>query len=407
MSAVPTVARWWGSRSDPQRLDLYTRWSFYAAIGLTPPLAMLGLGSTAAADAPVLFGLAAGGAAAVAVLGALLVRTGMGADPRRRRLPPRLLALGWGSALITASAVVVAFRDASPDAVAWNIAWPLSTVLVACSTVWQTRLLAWVGAGIGALIGVAELLSGQPPAETFLLAVTFGTMVTALAVTFRFSVWVLDVVREMERNRGVQLQLAVAEERLRFSRDLHDVMGRNLSAIAVKSQLAAELVRRGLPEAAEEVADVRRLADESLREVREVVRGHRGADLTGELAGARSVLRAAGVVCAVHGEDAGASLPGTAQTAFGWVVREAVTNVLRHSRATSCTITLQAAGDQAELTVVNDGVVEDSTAAGGGRTGSGLAGLGERLTGAGGRISARREGSRFLLTASLPVGASR
>jgi two-component system sensor histidine kinase DesK len=209
----------------------------------------------------------------------------------------------------------------------------------------------------------------------------------------------------MERNRGVQLQLAVAEERLRFSRDLHDVMGRNLSAIAVKSQLAAELVRRGRPEAADEVADVGRLAEESLREVREVVRGHRSADLAGELAGARSVLRAAGVGCAVDGEDAGASLPATAQTAFGWVVREAVTNVLRHSSATSCTITLRVAGGRAELAVRNDGVVADDRD--GGPAGNGLAGLGERLAGAGGRLDARRNGSDFLLTASLPVGAAR
>jgi signal transduction histidine kinase len=204
----------------------------------------------------------------------------------------------------------------------------------------------------------------------------------------------------------VQSQLAVAEERLRFSRDLHDVMGRNLSAIAVKSQLAGELVRRGRPEAADEVADVRRLAEESLREVREVVRGHRGADLAGELAGARSVLRAAGVDCTVHGEDAGAGLPREAQTAFAWVAREAVTNVLRHSHATACTIALQVTGGKAELEVVNDGVL-DEVGTSDGRPGSGLAGLGERLGAVGGSFETRLDGSRFVLTASLPEGAAR
>ena len=107
----------------------------------------------------------------------------------------------------------------------------------------------------------------------------------------------------------MQLQLAVAEERLRFARDLHDVMGRNLSAIAVKGQLAGELVRRGRPEAADGVADISRIAEESLREVRGVVGGYRTVDLAGELAGARSVLRAAGVACTVSGEDDGAALP--------------------------------------------------------------------------------------------------
>jgi two-component system sensor histidine kinase DesK len=405
MRAVAPVARWWGNRSDSQRLDLYTRWSFYAPIGLIPLLAVLALGPTAT-DALVLLVLVAGGAAAVAVFSALLVRAGMGADRRGTSLPALLLALAWGTALITATAAVVAFGDGNADAVAWNVTWPLSTVLVACSTVWQTRLLAWVGAGIGALIGVAELLSGQPAAEAFVLAVTFGTMLTAVALAFRFSVWVLDLVREMERTRGVQLQLAVAEERLRFSRDLHDVMGRNLSAIAVKSQLAGELVRRGRPEAADEIADVRRLAEDSLGEVREVVRGHRSTDLAGELAGARSVLRAAGVACTVDGEDAGARLPRDVQTALGWVAREAVTNVLRHSHAASCTITLRTAGGKAELQVVNDGV-PGRAAPDDARPGSGLTGLGERLADAGGSLETRLDGSSFVVTAALPEGAPR
>jgi hypothetical protein len=126
--------------------------------------------------------------------------------------------------------------------------------------------------------------------------------------------------------------------------------------------------------------------------VREVVRGHRSTDLTGELAGARSVLRAAGVACTVHGEDAGAMLPPEAQTALGWVAREAVTNVLRHSRATVCTITLRTSGGEAELQVVNDGVLEEVATTDDGRPGSGLTGLGERLTGAGGSLETRLAG---------------
>jgi two-component system sensor histidine kinase DesK len=279
-------------------------------------------------------------------------------------------------------------------------------VLVACSTTWRARPLAVVGAGVGVLVGIAEIGAGQPPSSALVMALMFATFTIALVVSFRFSVWVLDLVGEMERTRGVQSQLAVAEERLRFSRDLHDVMGRNLSAIALKSQLAGELVRRGRPEAAEEVAGIGRLAEESLREVREVVRGHRSTDLAGELAGARSVLRAAGVACTVHGEDVGSTLPRAAQTALGWVAREAVTNVLRHSRAVSCTITLRTSGGEAELQVVNDGVLGVGTAENG-RTGSGLTGLGERLAGEGGSLETHRDGSSFVLTASLPAGAAR
>ena len=127
-------------------------------------------------------------------------------------------------------------------------------------------------------------------------------------------------------------------------------------------------------------------------------RGYRTTDLTGELAGARSVLRAAGVGCTVEGEDDGAALPEPVQTALGWVVREAVTNVLRHSRATACTVTLSAAGGSAELLVTNDGVA--GTAGG---WGNGLTGLAERLAATGGRLSARPEGDLFVLTATVPV----
>ena len=406
MSAVATVVRWWASRSASQRLDAYTRSSFYAAIGFTTLLTALGFGSAATTGSPVLLGSYVLGTCLLAVVSVLLVRIGMGSEPRERPLPRRLLVLGWSTALVSATVGVVALRDGSQSSVAWSVTVPLGTLLIACAPRWRTGALTAVGAGIGVLVGMAELAAGQPPSSALVLAVTFGVVVVGFALTFRLSVWVLDLVHELERTRGVQSQLAVAEERLRFSRDLHDVMGRNLAAIALKSQLAGALVRRGRPEAADEVDDVRRLAEDSLREVREVVRGQRSADVAGELAGARSVLRAAGVTCTVHGEGAGATLPRAEQTALAWVVREAVTNVLRHSDATSCTITLRTSGGEAELQVVNDGV-RGGAAAQPGPPGSGLTGLGERLAGAGGALDTRLDGSRFVLTATIPGRAAR
>ena len=398
MTAVPTVARWWRNRSDPQRLDLYTRWSFYTWIGATPLFALLAVGATPGVGRHELPFLS--GAVLVAGSGIALTRAGFAAARVDGALPGRLVAVSAGAALVTAAAGVLAlWGEADPVATAWNVELPFAMVLTACSPVWDSPRLVRVAAGIGVLAGLAALVAGEPLPGAVLMATVFGAVVASIALGFRFSVWVLAVVVEMERTRGVQAQLAVAEERLRFARDLHDVMGRNLSAIAVKGQLAAELVRRDLPEAADEVEDISRIAEESLREVRGVVGGYRSVSLAGELAGARSVLRAAGVACTVRGEEDGGTLAQPVQTALGWVVREAVTNVLRHSTAASCTVELRTSEGEAELRVTNDGVTGTP-----GGWGSGLTGLAERLAATGGRLSARAHEDRFVLTATVPMG---
>lgn len=406
MTAVPTVSRWWNSRTAPQRIDLYTRWSFYFFLAGLPVLALAVVGAAVEGAAPTaaswLFVAGSAGTAAVAVQ---LTRRGLAAHQAARPLPGRLTVLAFCVAGATAVVGVAVFTAPEASvAVPWSISVPLGGVLVACSTVWATRQLVPHAVGIGVLSGFATALDGVHPAAAVVQGVVMAVTVLFVVLAFRFTVWVLDVVLEMDRTRGVQLQLAVAEERLRFARDLHDVMGRNLSAIAVKSQLAGELVRRSRPEAADEVADVHRIAEESLREVREVVRGYRSTDLTSELAGARSVLRAAGVACTVQGEDDAGSLPEPVQAALGWVVREAVTNVLRHSSAGECGIVLTRGGGEVRLTVTNDGV--PARAAGEAGAGSGLAGLRERLAGAGGSLDAARDGGRFRLTATLPDGGA-
>ncbi len=245
------------------------------------------------------------------------------------------------------------------------------------------------------LAAVVSALRGMPVLAAAVIGLSILVALVFFVGAFRFSVWLLDVVREQERARGVQAQLAVAEERLRFARDLHDVMGRNLSAIAVKSQLAEQLVRRGRPEAADEVAAIGALAGSSLAEVREVVRGYRAVDLRSELAGARSVLRAAGIDCTVTGEDV--QLAEEAQVVLGWVVREAVTNVLRHGSGGTCTIDVRTTDREVALTVTN-------TAPGDvGSWGSGLTGLSERLAAAGGRLSAGRRDDDFVLVGEVPA----
>jgi signal transduction histidine kinase len=400
MGRVPTVTRWWGSRSDPERLELYTRWSFYSILGAIPIFALAAVGAAVDPLPPVAVALFVAGAAGTAVGAVGLTRRGLAAHHEGEPLPQRAVVASFAAASVMAAAGAWAFSGGDPSPVVpWSVALPLGLVLTVCSTVWTVRQLAPHVASVGVLSGVAARLDGTPLPAAVAQAVALFIAVLAVVLAFRVSVWVLDVVREMARSRGVQLQLAVAEERLRFARDLHDVMGRDLSTIAVKSQLAGALVRRGQPGAAEELDDISRIAEGSLREVRELVRGYRSADLGGELAGARSVLRAAGVACTVTGEDDGAALPAQLQTALAWVVREAVTNVLRHSRATRCTITVTVPEREVELSVVNDGT--DPTAS---AWGNGLTGLAERLATLHGRLRAAADGDRFVLTATLPRG---
>ncbi|MFF7145102.1 sensor histidine kinase [Streptomyces nodosus] len=146
-----------------------------------------------------------------------------------------------------------------------------------------------------------------------------------MAFSSRFSVWLLAVVLELESARVTQARLAVAEERLRIGRDLHDVMGRNLTVIALKGELAVQLARRGSPAAVAQMVEVQRIARGSHREIREVVRGYRVADLHAELIGAGEVLRAAGIDCGIE-DGCVDALPEATAAQLGWVIREGTTN---------------------------------------------------------------------------------
>lgn len=282
----------------------------------------------------------------------------------------------------------------APFAVTFGLAVPRRTAAVALCGFLAVTLVALVAAGM-AWAGV-------------LVAVVVASLGGMLSVfTGRSSAWYIAVIRELQEARGVQARLAVAEERLRFSRDLHDVMGRNLSAIALKSELAAQLAQRGAEaeESVEQMTQVQRIARESQSEVRAVVRGYRDVDLSTELAGARGILRAAGVDC--RADNGGTRLPVPVQAALGWVVREGATNVLRHADATWCTVWVgvDATGGSALLVMENDGA---RAPAGDGRKGSGLEGLRERLDGVGGTLRVVRddESGTFRLTAEVPLGAS-
>ncbi|MFF5309889.1 sensor histidine kinase [Streptomyces massasporeus] len=401
-----TPGRWWRHKTTPEKVESYTRWSFH----FFAVMEFFSVGVTSVAP----LGPRLGGAAMLVVAvhaGLCFVTVSRAIDWTRGRRP-QPTGLMWTLAAVTAAiaAAAIGLAELGPDREA---------VDTAAGGVFGVILI--FGPGIIAL-GVRSRrrafgIAGGFAAGTWLVAFALGaSALTAfftslivliggmfIAFTAVFSVWLLNSVFELDEARETRARLAVAEERLRFGRDLHDVMGRNLAVIALKSELAVQLAQRGRPEAVDQMVEVQRLAHESQREVREVVRGYREADLGSELAGAQGVLAAAGIDCTVGGATA-AVLPAAVQSALGWVVREAATNVLRHGDARRCAVRLQVLEGRVVLSVENDGVSEAGTEPGNGPSGSGLAGLRERLAEIDGALEAGPAGhGLFRLTAEIPL----
>ncbi|WP_340559944.1 sensor histidine kinase [Streptomyces sp. GSL17-111] len=398
------LTAWWDRRSDPARIELYTRWTFHfffvcEAFGFAP---------TAVLAASVLWakGVLAGTVVVHAVLGAVATSRALDWALGRRDRPTGLLATqGVLAVLVGTASMVLHGIGRQPD---FGVAMTLCGGLLAFAAtplvinLRRARQVLWLVCGATALaaglaLAVTGALRGLVAAAVFTLLLT-----GAMAFTGRFSAWLLGAVLELDAARETQARLAVAEERLRFGRDLHDVLGRNLSVIALKSELAAQLAQRGSAAAVEQMAEVQRIARESQREMRDVVRGYREAGLDAELAGARGVLEAAGISCRI---DTGreARLPQPVQSALAWVVREGTTNVLRHADAAQCTITLRAGTGRTVLTMENDGVRHRPQARTTG-VGTGLPGLRERLGPLHGTLTAGSVADgRFRLTAELPT----
>ncbi|GGX91296.1 histidine kinase [Streptomyces fructofermentans] len=401
---------WWRGKSTPAKVETYTRWSYHsfalievAVIGL-PVFGLVGVPLALWVFVPIV---------GHALLCGVTASRALDWTRGGRGQPVRLLvALTVVSALLGTAALVVAQHGpggddgetAAASMFVGVLAFGAGTVTLGMRE--RRRVPALVGA-FGAGTAVVGLAAGMPGAAA--LATAFAVLVSAgfVAFTSVFSVWLLDAVYELDAARETRTRLAVAEERLRFGRDLHDVMGRNLAVIALKSELAVQLARRERPEAVDQMIEVQRIAQESQREVREVVRGYREADLGTELLGARGVLAAAGVDCTVSGSAEG--LPPAVQSALGWVVREATTNVLRHGDAARCRVALTVTGGRVVLTVENDGVEDRGTGSGGvpgtrAGGGSGLAGLRERLSAVDGTLEAGFAGAGvFRLVAEVPL----
>jgi two-component system, NarL family, sensor histidine kinase DesK len=398
------------SRSAPERYDLWTRGSLYASLAALPIVALFAvLGERVRPAGLAAFILLAAAQAAVTVA---LLRASLSHYLAQGPKPTRGLVAA--SIAVTAAGLLagaIAFPDFSrPAAGATPATLWIALIFAGSLTVSLTPVLRPAGLAIAIPAGMFAAsgwyvgtggAARQGPAV--IGAIEYAFFLASIAPVYRVSAWSLRVMWELDRSRANQARLSVAEERLRFARDLHDVLGRNLSLIAIKSELAGELARRGESEtAAGHMLEVHGVAHESLREMWAVVGAYRTADLGAELAGAQEVLRSAGISCRVVGDASG--LPADVQAALGWVVREGTTNVIRHSDATACTIELHLAappgpGQTAMLRMDNDGA--RAASAGGG---TGLAGLSERLGGLGGSVTTRPlRGGGFRLEATLPV----
>ncbi|MFE6833217.1 sensor histidine kinase [Streptomyces sp. NPDC057705] len=335
-------------------------------------------------------------------------------------LGPRLLG-GLGLAAFVAWYLVLVFRTARRMPVR-RVLLSLA-VLAAQATILSLTLgrewlvlFVYVAISSGAALP-AEYSRWTVPGTTALLAVTAnavpggtaylaGLLIPALMGGFAM-VGIRAMIRttiELREARATVAQLAANEERLRMARDLHDLLGHSLSLITLKSELAGRMLP-GQPEAAaRQVADIERVSRQALVDVREAVSGYRRPTLPGELAGARTALTAAGVVADLPAEPA-EELPEEAESALAWSLREAVTNVVRHSGAKHCRVTLETRqtldGPVLELTVTDDG---SGGRGGPGTPGNGLTGLTERLTAIGGTLSAGPAGrTGFALTARVPL----
>ena len=283
----------------------------------------------------------------------------------------------------------------------------LFTYAAACLAVVANRRLRFVAVFVCSVLAVICSLIGGAKS-----GVAIGYWASAIGVGL-LMVLLSDLRernRELTEARAELAQAAVARERERFARDLHDLLGHSLSVIAIKTELAGRLLPERPEEAAAEVADVESVARKALREVRDAVSGYRQPTLDGELEGARMALTAAGITPTL--QRAAAELDPEVEAVLAWAVREGATNVIRHSSARSCQVTVTAGLDGATVEVVDDGTGCTEVSAGGSdplprppRSGNGLRGLSERAQRLTGRVEAGggQGGEGFRLAVSVPL----
>lgn len=340
------------------------------------------------------------------------------------RLRPAVVLLAVMAVLTLA--LVVGFRHGMFSL------FPLLSIATGAILPWRDDRPPVPGIAIAVLANTAALLGWYAHSKASeIFGIWYSTLLAGIivAVIFRLSA----AIMELRETREELARNAVAEERLRFAHDLHDLLGHTLSLMVVKAQAVRKLAVRDPELAAQQAADIETVGRQALTEVRQAVTGYRGRGVAAELDGARAALTDAGIEVVIRQE--GPPLPPEPDALLGWVVREGVTNVIRHSGARTCEIDVRYRAGTASAEIRDDGrggavhggnahgrnghggngpggdaqgsgapTSDGKGSDGAGSDGNGLGGLGERTAAAGGTLEAgpRRKGG-FRLAATLPV----
>lgn len=290
--------------------------------------------------------------------------------------------------LVAVAALVTAFvPSAQPTTV-------LATGLpFAFTTAWQRPAWLPLAAALAAIIGSTVLLAAQgagpfPVTEAIIMVVLLGA--ATIGFTGVHVGWHMQ--RQLDQHDADQRDLTLTRERLRFATDLHDIQGHTLLAIKLKAELARRSIDHDPSTARAELHAIENLAAEADHRTRDLAHGYRTLNLTAELANAEQLLSAAGVDVTIRHTG---TPPAEHEQAFAALVREAASNILRHTDATTVHIDLT----DTTLVIVNDRAASPAAVEPG--SGNGLPGLQERFASYGGTVTWQPESARFTLTGEI------
>ncbi len=322
----------------------------------------------------------------------------------------RGLGAAWRIGVIFLAALPWLASSVHPSrSLVWALIPWTSAVLIAVDLPTRRRWW-WLVAALGALAALRALTVFGTGGD---LATAFetvhpgeGRVVVAIAVIIPLSiigqVWMWDIVLRLKREADTRTELARTQERLRFAGDLHDIQGHHLQVIALKTELTGRLIGVDNTRARQQSEEANKIARQALNETRALVRGYRQVSLHDELENSADILSSAGIGCLLDVDDA-RLLQGELGSLLGTLLREATTNVLRHTQARSVDIVVTVEQEVVSLRVDNDGVTVRSDQQKMAEDGTGLLGLTERFAACGGGIDIRGEDHAFTVRGWLPL----